>query len=70
MERLDNPDDDPDLIQVHCSLLIETKNILNDILENILPIIDEMDDSVAIFEGEMSILAKLFECRKNTEEVC
>ena len=69
LERLDNPDDDSVLIQVHCNLIIDTKNKLRDALDDIKPELEEMDSAMTAFEDEMGILAKLHECRKNTDEV-
>ena len=69
LERLDGPDEDANLIQIHCNLLIDTKNKLRDAIDDIQPDIDEMDDAMAELEDEMSILEKLSECKKNTEDV-
>ena len=70
LERLDVPDDDANLIQIHSKLLIDTKNKLRDALDEIQPVIDEMYSYIDALEDEMTILAQLDECKKNTEEVC
>ena len=69
LQRLDNPDKDPTLINVNRPLVIEMKNKFRDLFDYIIPEVEEMDRAMSIFEDEMNILAKLYECRRNTDEV-
>ena len=70
VQRLDNPDLDTTLKYVNSHLVIEMKNKLKDVFDYISVEVNEMDDAMAAFEDEMAILAKLKECKNNTDEVC
>ena len=70
LQRLDNPDQDTILNDVNSHLVIETKHKFKDVFDYISPEVEEMDSAMSVFEDEMTILAKLYECRSNTDEVC
>ncbi|KAL4224923.1 Proto-oncoprotein DBL [Mactra antiquata] len=69
VDRLEHPDSDPTLVQIHVAIVTDTKFKIIKVLKDLEKHLDHLEEIVRRTRDEHVLFAKLKDCKDNTKEV-